>query len=103
MKKHTSPRVLLLAVLLIFSVNVQVAVAQTTLLEDDMSSPNYNSFSFDSFSNDEDASSESFAAGVGTGNPGGSLEITHSHDVEPGCKRGADQRGRKCVSSIRLY
>lgn len=75
----------LLALGIIFSLNARPALAQTTtLFNDDMSSPNYSEFSFnnaDSGFNPDDISSESSFAGSGTGNPGGSLEILHNHDV----------------------
>lgn len=80
------PLVWLLALAVLFSFNARCALAQTTaLINDDMSSPNYSEFSFngtESGFNPDDISTESSFAGSGTGNPGGSLEILHNHDVE---------------------
>ena len=57
---------------------------QLTVIDDDMSSPGYSSFSFNRSSSDTNPDDISFEdkSGISSGgNPGGYLEISHIHDV----------------------
>ena len=59
---------------------------QLTIIDDDMSSPDYSSFSFNNSgtSNPDDMSTEGKSAVATGGNPGGYLSVQHFHQIDSG-------------------
>ena len=85
MKTNIASAILVAFLTAFLTTVTQPAVAMTTLLNDDFGAPSYTLFEFngaDSGSNLDDLSFATSSATGSGGNPGGFLDIMHTHDVD---------------------